>query len=1001
MLSIKKITHSGIAANYFSKDDYYAKDSPEALKESRWFGYGAEKLGLSGVVESQDFTPILEGRLPQGDVLGRVTKAGKQHVSGWDFTFSAPKSVSILYELGGDNQVREAHDNAVNRILKHMQKELMVTRSYSPGGAVYEQTNNLTAALFTHHSSRDLDPQLHTHAVIMNATQRDNGDWRSLETKPLFQAKMVLGAYYRAELAQSLKTLGYDITLTHNDGRFEITGVPKELINTFSSRRLAIEKGLESSIVKDAKAAERVALNTRKHKSNQEHSELKHDWLDKSAPIFDVKTFVEHTKQRHSQDKKREDKEENQKNIALDAVNYAAKKLAEREAVFTKDQLFVEALVHSMGDINYQSIQSAITLLTKLNNSSQLISVEKDNQRLFTTHEALFLEKASIAIMKAGQGQVNPIFERKSIENNLAKIDFRPGQGEAAVNILSTSDRISGVQGFAGTGKTFMLNHVREKAENQKMDVIGLAPTNVAVNELKDSAGIKSQTLARFLLQNKPILESKNESKNERKYIKSSENKNDINNRSSDKNGTNNNNRENINDKNGKNNNNKTDFSNQLWVVDEASMISNRDMYELLKLSEITQSRVVLVGDKKQLPAVEAGKPFANLQNHGMQMSEMKSIVRQQVESLLGAVYLSIEGKIQQAIEKISPNITELPDREQRLQAVAKTYLDMSKEQRDSTLVLSPANEDRVIINELIRNGLKGQGELNGENKTTHILTKIGMTNIEKTRATNYHQDMVIRFNKAYQSLDVKKDDYFRVVETDKYNNIVTLENKNGKSIRWNPKILGAGKRNSVGVYQYDKRELLAGDHIRWTENDKERGVYNGDSATVVFIKGNIMAYQNQKGETHQLNLSDQKNRHWDYAYTRTLYGAQGKTAEHVVMHGEDFRKNLTNQKSFYVGISRVKNDLKIFVNDKSKYITAVQARMGEKTSALEALNEKNQKELTTPSYSDVEKMKESQNNSHLIPDFVDYSKNEAQNSKIKEKQRETKTNMKEKELVR
>ena len=982
MLSIKKITHSGIAANYFSKDDYYAKDSPEALKESRWFGYGAEKLGLSGVVESQDFTPILEGRLPQGDVLGRVTKAGKQHVSGWDFTFSAPKSVSILYELGGDNQVREAHDNAVNRILKHMQKELMVTRSYSPGGAVYEQTNNLTAALFTHHSSRDLDPQLHTHAVIMNATQRDNGDWRSLETKPLFQAKMVLGAYYRAELAQSLKTLGYDITLTHNDGRFEITGVPKELINTFSSRRLAIEKGLESSIVKDAKAAERVALNTRKHKSNKQKSELKHDWLAKAAPIFDVKTFVEHTKQRHSQDKKREDKEENQKNIALDAVNYAAKKLAEREAVFTKDQLFVEALVHSMGDINYESIQSAITVLTKLNNSSQLISVEKDNQRRFTTPEALFLEKASIAIMKAGQGQVRPIYQRKSIENNLAKIDFRPGQGEAAVNILSTSDRISGVQGFAGTGKTFMLNHVREQAENQKMDVIGLAPTNVAVNELQDSAGIKSQTLARFLLQNKPILESKSESKNERKNNKKNENINK--------------NKIEINNK-----NNKTDFSNQLWVVDEASMISNRDMYELLKLSELTQARVVLVGDKKQLPAVEAGKPFANLQAHGMKMSEMKTIVRQQVKELLGAVYLSIEGKIQQAIEKISPNIMELRDRDQRLQAVAKTYLEMSKVQRDSTLVLSPANEDRVIINELIRNGLKGQGELNGENKTTHILTKIGMTNIEKTRATNYQQDMVIRFNKTYQSLDVKKDDYLRVVETDKYNNIVTLENKTGKSIRWNPKILGAGKRNSVGVYQNDKRELFAGDHIRWTENDKERGVYNGNSATVVFIKGNIMAYQNQKGETHQLNLSDQKNRHWDYAYTRTLYGAQGKTAEHVVMHGEDFRKNLTNQKSFYVGISRVKNDLKIFVNDKSKYITAVQARMGEKTSALEALNEKNQKELTTPSYSDVEKMKESQNNSHLIPDFVDYSKNEAQNSKIKEKQRETKTNMKEKELVR
>ncbi|MDO9534005.1 MAG: MobF family relaxase, partial [Bacillota bacterium] len=180
--SLKAIKGTGAAAaSYFAQvDDYYrgAESAPTA-----WVGKGAEALGLSGAVDGKAFTDLLAGKI-NGQQLGRVGQDGKiEHKPGWDMTFSAPKSVSIMALVADDHRLIDAHETAVRETLAWLEKEAAITRVKERGGETKVQaTGNLIAATFRHATSRELQPQLHTHTVIVNATRREDGKWRSLES---------------------------------------------------------------------------------------------------------------------------------------------------------------------------------------------------------------------------------------------------------------------------------------------------------------------------------------------------------------------------------------------------------------------------------------------------------------------------------------------------------------------------------------------------------------------------------------------------------------------------------------------------------------------------------------------------------------------------------------------------------------------------------------------------------------------------------------------------
>ena len=294
MLSIGALSSAAHGASYYERDGYYAKDDPEHRDASAWAGKGAEELGLKGAVDADTFRAVLEGRVPDGSDtrLGRRGKDGEiTHRPGRDLTFSAPKSVSIAALVGSDRRIVESHDRAVAATLAWVEKNATETRMKDPDTGNMARVGNqkIVAATFRHDTSRNLDPQLHTHAVLANMVQGEDGKWRSMANESLYAHQKLIGMLYRSELAAGLGKLGYGIEKTHADGRFEIAGVSREAIEAFSSRRAEIEAAMEArglgASADNPRIAERAALMTRAAKRDIDRDELGGVWQRQAADL--------------------------------------------------------------------------------------------------------------------------------------------------------------------------------------------------------------------------------------------------------------------------------------------------------------------------------------------------------------------------------------------------------------------------------------------------------------------------------------------------------------------------------------------------------------------------------------------------------------------------------------------------------------------------------------------------------------------------------------------
>ena len=302
MLSIGALASAAQGASYYERDGYYSKDDPEHQAASAWAGKGAEELGLKGPVDPDTFRSILEGKVPDGSDtrLGRRGKDGEiLHRPGRDLTFSAPKSVSLAALVGGDDRIVEAHDRAVATTLAWVEKNAAETRMKDPGSSPGQAPatgrmgrvggQKIVAATFRHDTSRNLDPQLHTHAVLANIVQGEDGKWRSMANEGLYARQKLIGMLYRNELAGGLARLGYGIEKTHADGRFEVAGVSRDTIEAFSTRRAEIEAAMaERNLGNSAdnpRLAERAALMTRAAKRDIDRGELRDAWRKQAAGL--------------------------------------------------------------------------------------------------------------------------------------------------------------------------------------------------------------------------------------------------------------------------------------------------------------------------------------------------------------------------------------------------------------------------------------------------------------------------------------------------------------------------------------------------------------------------------------------------------------------------------------------------------------------------------------------------------------------------------------------
>ncbi len=910
MLSIKNIVSSAVAASYFQKDDYYVgKDTgPEA--EGVWWGKGAATLGLEGAVDKDAFKDLLDGKLPDGEQLGTIREKGgeKEHIPGWDLTFSAPKSVSILALVGGDERLIAAHDEAVRLTLEWAEANIAGHRKRDKDGVYQQDADNLTAAMFRHSTSRDMDAQLHTHVVVLNMNQDDDGQWRSLNSKPLYDHKMALGNVYRAYLAGLTQEAGHEIEKTGIDGRFEIVSVPKEVAADQSQRSTAIrdamaERGLEGPI-----AAEKAALMTRPSKGTASMNELVPEWQERAlARGFDTGKVVEEARERGPVQPVRA--------ASFDRnVTEAVDRLADKEAVFSNAHLLQWSLAGAIGRGTVKDVEAAIGRAT---GERDIEATSLGFQKAWTTPKARHVENTVIDMWHSSRGAVDAPLSTKNAGKRLDAADaaavaanpekahpLNDGQRAAAVAILTQTDRFIGIEGRAGVGKTTMLGRVRPVLEARGFEVIGMAGNANAARTIEQDAGIKSTTLQKHILTAEKALVEADKNPFSRGQILD-----------------------------------KT--SRQVWVVDESSQLGGKQVKRLMHLADRLGSRVVMIGDTKQLAAIEAGKPFAQLFNAGMQRTVIETNLRQRNQDHKDAVAQASAGNVRGAMATLSKETVQIESREQRLKAIVTRWGRMG-DARATTTVLTARNAERIQLNEQMRDILRSEGKLKGEVPLV-ALTKAYAERMDKVDTLTYRKGDLVQFGRGVKAADIKGGEYLRVDAIDQKNNRLTLTRtvagKETETVTWNPREVAASARNGVTIYRERQTSLAPGEKLQWGQNAPDyklsdgSPLVNGRVLTVASLDRDNVRLVAESGAHVTIKPGDFKGQHWDHAYATTVYKSQGRTEEHVLVNAEANQTELFNQKAFVVAISRQRDSIKLYTDNTEAFTGNVDKKLGEKTT--------------------------------------------------------------------
>ena len=943
MLSIGAISSAAQGARYYERDGYYDRDDPAHRDASAWAGRGAADLGLDGPVDPETFRAVLEGRVPDGSGtrLGRRGRDGEiLHRPGRDLTFSAPKSVSLAALVGGDRRIVEAHDRAVRATLDWVERNAAATRMKDPETGAMARVGNqrIVAATFRHDASRSLDPQLHTHAVLANMARSGDGKWRSMANEGLYDRQKLIGMLYRNELAANLSKLGYGIEKTHADGRFEIAGVSREAVEAFSTRRAEIEAAMDARGLglpgENPRLAERAALMTRAAKRDVGREELRAVWTQQAAELgFDAGGLVveatarsveagigaegvtpefDHADdggarsgsgdgpQREGAGDFRPDHEmAAEMSPAAEAVTWAMAHLSEREAVFARSDLLAAALAHAPGRVSIGDVEREVAGLER---AGSLHDVDMPGARdSLATDRTVGEERETVALMHAGQARGRATMRSWMVQAHLSRGPLTPGQKDAVKLVLSARDRVVGVQGYAGTGKTTMLDRARRLAERKGWRMAGLAPSASAARTLAAEAGIPTETLQKFLARNAGVAEGRLTRKGARAM--------------------------------------RAAFRKTVLVVDEGSLASTVQARDLLRIArELRIPRVVLVGDSKQLDAVDAGKPFAQLQAAGMKTAVMDEIMRQRDPALKEAVEASLKGDILRAFERLGSNVAEVKA-DNIAGAVAARWLRLDPEARERTGVMAPSHALREEINGHVRARLAREGRIHGPAMRSERLVSKGFTNAEKALAANYAPGDVVAFHRPYKRIGVEKGDERQVTGVDHGERAVLLDDGSDGTVAWKPGEVG-GRSGGSEVYRREGIELRAGDRVRWTRNDAGLGLVNSRTAEVAAVRDGRVTFRLEDGRTLELGGSDPQLRHLDHAWASTVHAFQGRTVDNVIAAMEAKHPNLTTQKSFYVEISRARDRAELVTDDAAELRARLQAATGERIAALEGIGE-------------------------------------------------------------
>lgn len=719
MLSIGQAT----AAYYLNlaKDDYYHKGTEPA---GIWYGRGADALGLSGTVNRQAFLGLCAGFSPEEGTEKLVQNAGRENRrAGWDLTFSAPKTVSALWATADETirqKISAANYSAVLNALDFVQERYGFARVGKDGTEV-EKSNQLFFSLFEHSTSRAQDPQLHIHAVMINLAINSQGETRTLQTKELFRAQLLVGSLYRAELAYQLRQeLGVEIERGAK-GTFEIKGDYKGLVEEWSKRREEIEKAMKENGAQGAKRAEHFALKTREKKEAIDRAELFVKWKEEAkARGFEYGSVIGQKDFREGR---------GQKN--LDSVfSGIVEELTKDKAYFTEKDLMRKAA--EFAPLCDATMRDVVEVSSRYLKRDAIHLRTNGEQKIYTTHEIDALEKQMLR--QAREADARSFEAHKSNPDYTIPKGLSDEQQQALYHICETQGALKLVSGMAGTGKTTLLSSANEIWAAKGFDVQGAALAGVAAKGLEDGAKIPSKTVARLLVDIERAEQQGQASPLTAKTV---------------------------------------------LVVDEAGMIGTRQMARLLEAIEEEKAKLVLIGDEKQLQPIEHGAPFKAI-GAIVGRAELKEIRRQKEEWAREAVHLVVGGESEKALSTFAEKGL-LEIKETKEQAINTLVSQWQSDQGDlkEKLILSTTRHGAKALNELIQEQRKNAGELRGEALGVNgyqffagdrilFLTKSKSMNLE-----NGDKGTVLTINHHSQTLGVVMDSGERkIIPISTYDNV-------------------------------------------------------------------------------------------------------------------------------------------------------------------------------------------------------------------------------------
>lgn len=863
MLRITPSTSAKGAKEYFTqsltRSDYYLEGQEVA---GLWGGKGAEMLGLQGEVGEREYFALIDNLDP--NTGGKLTPRQKDNRRvGYDFTFSAPKSVSVLYELSGDTRILQAFQDSARETMREIESE-MKTRVRKWGKDEDRETGNMAWAEFTHFTARPVDgvpdPHLHAHFYAMNMTyDQVEKRWKAGQFGDVKRDASYFEAAFDARLAHRLQAM--KIPTEKRDYSFEIAGTPQSLIDKNSRRRNEIEREAAEKGISDSKGKHAIGYFGREHKNKDlSIAELRRHWdlrLDDAERSALADAIHGHAKGDGAYTPEQ-------------AKEYALAHSFERASAVSEKRLRAEALKYGVGSVLPEHVAD-------ISKHPEVIPIKRDGQWMASTKTVLQDEVAMLEFARDGQRKFRP-FVSELDSDALAGLSAE--QRKAAEQILKSRDTVVGVVGKAGTGKTRMMRATVDALEHgggQKVFVF--APSSQASRGVLKKEGFANAETLETLLDSQRLQE-------------------------------------------------KT--KGQVLWVDEAGLISTRDMKRLMDVAGKNENRVILSGDYTQHASVEAGDAFRLLeQEAGVRLARLTEIRRQTEPGYRKAVEAIAEGsgkaaqKGFDALDKMG-SVIEASGRERHAMLVAD-YL-QAHEDGKSALIIAPTHAEGDRLTSELRTALKERGAIGSEREFI-ARRSTGWTEAQKGDIRNYRPGMVVEFHQNAKGF-TRGDK--AVVGKD--GNGLFLQKEDGTRAA-----LPVNQAQRFEVYRTGAVALGRGDRIRITRNGE--AMVEGQKKGTRLNNGDVFTVE---GFTKDGDIRLDKGRvlpkeygHISLGYIDTSYASQGKTVDRVFIAVGDQSLPAANRQQWYVSVSRGREMAKLYVEDKQEVRGRV-AKTGERLSAVE-----------------------------------------------------------------